>query len=111
MGLPQIFANLFVMDRVPELAQKIAAETSEAIWSRVSAKLASLRGAEQIGYVRARSTAIIFPAVDRLISAEGAKLALQRERLIAEATEIVTQQVRVRSQQTKTQTTKFRQAA
>ncbi len=111
MGLTQLIAHLFVMDRIPELAQQIANQASGSVWERTHLNLADLRGPEVSGYVRARAAAIVVPLVDAAIAKGGSKLTAQRDRLQSEVMEQVVTSIRERHQQTKSRSTTTRRAA
>lgn len=111
MGLTQIFAHLFVMDRIPELAKQVAADAVTPVFERTAPGLPQIRGSEQVGYIRARAAAVVVPLVEKAIAKGGKKLAHQTERLQTEVMDIVIQAVRERFQQTKSRVTSTRRAA
>jgi len=111
MGLSQLIAHLFVMDRIPELATQIANQASATVWERTHLKLAEMRGPEMAGYIRARAAAVLAPLVEAAAAKGGNKIASQRDRLQSEAMELIVAGIRERHQQSKSRTTATRRAA
>ena len=101
MALPQLLARWFVTDKVPELAERIAARSRQAVGQRVAQRLGTLGPAEARGYIRARAAAIVHQETERLIAQEGSRVAELREKLRAAATEAVVVQLLNQGRQTR----------
>ena len=87
MAFSQLFAFRSVQGRTAEMAERVAGRSRMAVWQRVKDGLPVLAPLEARGYIRARAVAVVKEETTRLIEQEGVKVARQRERIEAAATE------------------------
>jgi hypothetical protein len=102
MAWPQRIAQWLVSDRLTEMAERVAGRSRLGVWQRVVERTATLGPTESRGYIRARAAAVIQGETDRLIEQEGAKVARQRQQIIAAATESLVETIVAQLQQRRT---------
>jgi hypothetical protein len=89
MAFSQLFAFRSVLDRTAEMAERVAGRSRMAVWQRVKDGLATLEPVQARGYIRARAISVVKEETSRLIEQEGVKVARQRARIEAAATEML----------------------
>jgi hypothetical protein len=89
MEIFSIIAHLRGDARVAELAETIAEQSLEAVRDRIDGRIASLSMAEGRGYIRARSAAVVRPAVDETLRSNREVKPAWRSQLVERATEEV----------------------
>ncbi len=95
----QRIAHVLVSDRAAEMAERVAGRSRMAVWQRVVDRAGALVLTESRGYIRARAAGVIQVEMDRLIEQEGPKVARQRERIIAAATQSLVETLAAQIQQ------------
>ena len=95
----QRIAQWLVSDRVTEMAERVAGRSRMAVWQRVVDRAGALAAAESRGYIRARAASVVQAEMDRLIEQEGPKVARQRERIVALATQSLVETLAAQIQQ------------
>ena len=89
MAFSQLFTFRSVLDRTAEMAERVAGRSRMAAWQRVKDGLMVLAPVEARGYIRARAASVVKEETSRLIEQEGPKVARQRARIEAAATELL----------------------
>jgi hypothetical protein len=87
MAFSQLFTFPSVLDRTAELAERVAGRSRMAVWQRVKDGLGSLGPVEARGYIRVRAVGVVKDETTRLVEQEGTKVARNRARIEAAATE------------------------
>jgi hypothetical protein len=93
MGLSQLFSGWIVKDSVADFAERVAGRSRQRVWQRIEHRIGSLAAAEARGYIRARAATIIDDELDKLIAQEGTKVAGNRDRISALASELLMQAI------------------
>ena len=68
--------------RLEEVAEHAATRCRHAAWERVRRQINTMGPAEARGYVRARSSIVVYREIDRLLRQDGSLRAASRARLI-----------------------------
>jgi hypothetical protein len=84
-----IIAQLRGDARIADLAQEIADQSIEAVRDRVDGRISALGMAEARGYIRARSAAVVRPAVEAILRSSSDLKPAWRSQLVEKATEEV----------------------
>jgi hypothetical protein len=73
-GVSNLIAHVFGVDRISDMAERVAGRSRMGVWQRVLERLPTLGPTEGRGYLRARAAAVVREETKRLIEQEGAWL-------------------------------------
>lgn len=95
--LNELVARLRAGRELAAMALDTARRSQDAVWSRIEGHLPQMTSSEARGFIRARSAAIIWDAVDEVLWGRDARWQALRPQLIALATDEVVRLVHSRA--------------